>query len=170
MGGGGTTLLLMDANVLIDFLDSDDTLFRLASDHIGRVHVATPVLAEELKHESSRDWAELGIHAFEPSLEIATQAATKRAGLSYYDMLCLLLAKEHGWTCVTNDKALRKACKGASVPVLWGLELVARLVECDALPSADAERIGRAIQAANRFITDALLARFLRRIRALSRR
>jgi hypothetical protein len=38
----------MDANVLIDFLDSDETLFRLATDHIGRVHVPSPILAEEL--------------------------------------------------------------------------------------------------------------------------
>jgi len=165
VAGDGTTLLLMDANVLIDFLDSDDSIFGLASEHIGRVHVPTLILEEELTHQGDRDWAALGIHAVEPSLDVLARAARPTVGLSFQDKLCLLLAKERGWTCVTNDKRLRRECKGAFVSVMWGLELVAILVERDALPALDAERVARAIQVANTFITPALLARFLKRVR-----
>lgn len=162
----------MDANVLIDFCEADRTILRLVSEHIGPVHVALPILREEVQSLlADDDHAELGIVSVEPSLEVATEAARKRTGLSFYDQLCLILARDNGWTCVTNDGRLRRECESVKVPVLWGLETVALLVDAQVLPVQDAERIGRTIQRSNpRFITDKVIRGFLERIGAVDKK
>jgi predicted nucleic acid-binding protein len=159
-------LLLMDANVLIDFCDADATVITLISKHIGQVHVPAPILVEEVEQLIDFDLTELAITPVEPSLEIAAEAATRpRKGLSFHDHLCLFLAREHGWTCVTNDARLRRECAADSIEVLWGLEVVALVVADGALSATAAAEIGRRIQAANpKFITPAILGRFLKRI------
>jgi predicted nucleic acid-binding protein len=156
----------MDANVLIDFCEADRTVLRLVSEHIGPVHVALPILREEVQDFLAEDdHAELGIVPIEPTLEAATEAAGKRAGLSFHDQLCLVLARDNGWTCVTNDGRLRRECEAEEIPVLWGLETIALLVDAQVLPVAEAERLGRAIQRSNpRFITDKVMKGFLERI------
>jgi hypothetical protein len=157
--------LVMDANVLIDLCEADRTVIRLISDHIGRVHVPLPVLREEVDQIDEAEYTELGIVPVDPPLQTAIDAATRKAGLSFHDHLCLLLARDNGWTCVTNDGRLRHECTTEKVPVLWGLEAVALLVDCSVLTAQAAAEIGRAIQRANpRFITDKVIAGFLERI------
>ena len=158
-------LLLMDANVLIDFCKADPTVLKIISDDIGRVHVPTPVLIEEVEDIQREDWTALGITAVEPSTEIALRAAKGRPGLSFHDLLCLLMAKEMGWTCVTNDARLRRECEAEEVSVLWGLELLAILVEQRVLTEKAAAELGGAIHVANpAFITQSVIERFRKRI------
>lgn len=54
-------LLLMDANVLIDFCDADATVIPLISKHIGPVHVPLPILHDEVEQLGTLDWTELQI-------------------------------------------------------------------------------------------------------------
>jgi predicted nucleic acid-binding protein len=158
-------LLIMDANVLIDLCEADRTVIRLISDHIGQVHVPLPVLREEVDQIDEAEYAELGIVPVDPPLQTAIDAAARRVGLSFHDHLCLLLARDNGWTCVTNDGRLRRECAAEKVPVLWGLETVALLVDGGVLTANAAEQIGRAIQRANPvFITDEVIEGFLERI------
>ena len=160
-------LLIMDACVVIDFLESDRTVIRLISETVGQVHVPLPILREEIAQLGEEHWADLGIVAVEPSLETATAAASRRAGLSFYDHLCLLIARDKGWTCVTNDGHLRRQCAAEDVPVIWGLETVALLVDAGALKRKAAAEIGQAIQQVNpRYITPAILTAYLERIGA----
>ena len=154
--------------MLIDFLDSDRSILRLVSSHVGQVHVPTPILHDEVLQASDVDWTELGIVAVEPSFEIVQAAARPRPGLAFCDVLCLLLAQESGWACVTNDRKLRRACAEVDVQTVWGLELVAWLVEAQVLPAAAAEQIAASIQAANPgYVSDAVMRRFEQRIRAV---
>ena len=158
-------LLIMDANVLIDLCEADRTVIRLISDHVGQVHVPIPVLREEVDQIDEAEYAELGIVPVDPPLQTATDAAARRAGLSFHDHLCLLLARDNEWTCVTNDGRLRRECTAEKVPVLWGLETVALLVDGGVLTAKAAAEIGRAIQRANpKFITDGVIEGFLERI------
>lgn len=158
-------LLIMDANVLIDLCEADRTVIRLISDHVGQVHVPLPVLREEVDQIDESEYADLGIVPVDPPLQMAIDAAARRAGLSFHDHLCLLLARDSGWTCVTNDGRLRRECAVEKVPVLWGLETLALLVDGGVLTTEAAEEIGRAIQRANsRFITNEVIERFLERI------
>ncbi|MGQ0503947.1 MAG: PIN domain-containing protein [Myxococcaceae bacterium] len=155
----------MDANVLIDLCEADRTVIRLISDHVGQVHVPLPILREEVRDIEEAEYGDLGIVPVDPPLALATSAAVRRAGLSFYDHLCLLLAQENGWTCVTNDGRLRRECTTEKVPVLWGLETVALLVEDGALTPLSAQEIAKAIQRSNpRYITEAVMNRFLQRI------
>jgi predicted nucleic acid-binding protein len=164
MTRGRRGFLIMDASVLIDLCAADRTLIALISERIGQIHVPLPLLRDEVPDISEGDCAELGIVAIEPSLEIVTDAVTRRGGLSFHDRVCLLMAQEQGWTCVTNDAALRRACGEAEVAVRWGLEMIALLVENGALAADDAAVIGRAIRAANPYITERVLEAFLQRI------
>ncbi|HVS10393.1 MAG TPA: hypothetical protein VMS76_11005 [Planctomycetota bacterium] len=155
----------MDANVLIDLCEADRTIIRLVSEHVGQVHVPLPVLREEVVQIDASEYAELGIVPVIPPLHTAVQAATRRAGLSFHDHLCFLLARDNGWTCVTNDGRLRRECAVENVPVLWGLEIIAFLVDGGVLTASAAEELGRAVQRANpKFITESVIVGFLERI------
>ncbi len=52
MGRRRQALLLMDANVLIDYLDSDRRVFRLATEHVGQIHVPTTLLIDAARARS----------------------------------------------------------------------------------------------------------------------
>jgi predicted nucleic acid-binding protein len=160
---GGLRLLLVDACVLIDFAKTDISVLTLASRHVGEVHVVTPVF-EEVKDIDATMAASLGINLVEPTLEALVQAATERGRLSFQDRLCLLVAKSHGYTCVSNDKQLRATCEAEGVSVMWGFEVLALLVERRALSAADAGELAEKIAASNRRIAPAVLARFFKRI------
>lgn len=155
----------MDANVLIDFCEADRTIIPLISENIGQVFVPLPLLREEVQFIGMDDCEELRIVPLDPPLSIATKATTRRIGLSFYDHLCLLLAQNNRWTCVTNDGRLRRECSAEKVPVLWGLETVALVVERGALAAAAAKKLAGAIQQINpRYTAKKVMARFLERI------
>lgn len=97
MSPGFTRLLLVDANVLIDYVKSELLILELAARHVGEVYVLSTVLAEVygLDEESC---ARLGLRVFEPELSQLQTAAQKRGALSTEDHLCLIVAREHRWT------------------------------------------------------------------------
>lgn len=135
--------LIIDANVLIDYLETDISILSLVSRHLGPVCVATPVLREVLELDAS-ECEDLGIAIIEPTLKEARQAGPRRrGGLSFQDRICLAIARHRGLVCATNDKGLRRACGSASVEVQWGLELAIRLVQGGHLPPEDARTIAR---------------------------
>src|SRR6266542_495350 len=101
-------LLIMDASVLIDFCDTDPTVLKLISNNVGQIHAPSPMLHEEVEPLADTSWDDLGLIEVHPTLDMATAAAARRAGLSFYDHLCLLMARDNGWTCVTNDGRLRQ--------------------------------------------------------------
>ncbi len=146
-------LLIVDANVLIDFCKTNKGILTLVTTHIGTLNVADPVLAEvkELNRETA---AELGLTIVQPDFAMLTQAANAaaRSPLRFQDWLCVLLAEQNGWTCVTNDKRLRVECESRNVPLLWGLQVVLSLVERGALSKTDAVQPAHAIHAVNRRI------------------
>jgi predicted nucleic acid-binding protein len=116
-------LLILDANVLIDFCTTDPTLLALVEQHVGRVHIASPVLAKV--EQMDADLVErLGLTVEDPPLVLAVEAATRARGspLAFDDWGCLLMAQANGWTCVTNDKRLRKECgtRGLAVDTTQG--------------------------------------------------
>lgn len=137
--------LILDANILIDFFKCDRTIIKLICSYVGQIYIATPVL-NEVTEISESDCIELGIVLVEPDLEQVFIAAEKRGPLSFQGHLCLILAKENGWTCVTNDKPLRKECEWENVPLIWGIELICILVESGGLPPKHARGIILRIQ------------------------
>ncbi len=160
--------LVVDANVLIDFCKTQPALLTLVSRHVGAVHVASPVLDEvrELDAESAHA---LGLIIVTPDLAMVRNAAlaAQRSPLNFQDWICLLLAKEQSWICVTNDKRLRTECETRNVPVMWEFQLLLELVKCSALSGEDALAAANAIAGINRRIPATVIAAFAQKLSAL---
>ncbi|HUW84589.1 MAG TPA: hypothetical protein VMZ31_17540 [Phycisphaerae bacterium] len=84
--------------------------------------------------------------------------------MSFKDWLCFVVARDAGWSVLTNDMALRKACDSTGVSCVWGMEAMAMLVETRHLSAARAMGVARKIARINPFITDSILERFRHRI------
>lgn len=156
--------LIVDACVLIDFAKADPAILTLVANHVGEVHVATPVF-EEVNDIDATMATSLGIKIYEPTLELAASAAARRGRLSFQDRLCLAIATAEGWTCVSNDKQLRAAAReAAEVPVLWGFQVLGMLVDARALSAADAAEIATRIASSNKRIGADVVSRFLAKL------
>ena len=163
-------LLIIDANVLIDFCKTDAAVLTLVAKHIGTVHVAEPVLAEV--RQLDRVTAEgLGVHVVQAEFALLTTAAeaSVRSPLRFQDWLCLLLAEQEAWTCVTNDKRLRSECEARTVSVMWGLQLLLRLVDRRALPPKDAIELAEAMRKINRRLSREVVDAFIQKVKTATR-
>ncbi|HDP94747.1 MAG TPA: type II toxin-antitoxin system VapC family toxin [Candidatus Aminicenantes bacterium] len=143
-----TRLLLLDANVLIDYRESDFSILSLANIYLGKVHILTPILAEVGDLDAGKR-EESNLTIIEPELEHVFSAAERKGRLSFNDSLCLIVAAAGGYTCATNDKALRGACAETGVPVVWGLEIMAELVRCHAMTAEAAVAVAEKIHSVN---------------------
>ena len=164
-------LLIVDANVLIDYARSDRSILSMASRRLGQIFVASPVL-EEVDQLDAAECEMLGLQVVEMTLQQLSAAAVAGLSgqLSFPDHCCLLLAREGAFTCVTNDGRLRRACTEAHVPVLWGLELMVGLVAKNELTVDAAISTAREIRLSNpRHITEEILEKFAVRLRAAAR-
>lgn len=171
--GASSKLLIIDANVLIDFLKTERSILTIVCARLGSLHVPRSLLREVAPHDLDlRACEALGITVVEETLVQLDESVRSKPSpaLSDTDALCLILARDFGWTCVTNDKALRKCCSEAQVPVLWGLELLGQLVEIEALTAADAVDLAKRIAETNPYITDKLVQRFTESLRGRRRR
>lgn len=157
-------LLILDANILIDFCQCDRVILKLVCRYVGQIYLATPVL-NEVNQINEGDCLELGIKLVEPELEHVLLAAGNKGPLSFQDNLCLILAKENGWACVTNDKPLRKRCKDQGITIIWGVELICILVEAGGLPADDASDIILKMQEINpKYITANIVKQAFKRL------
>jgi rRNA-processing protein FCF1 len=154
--------LISDANVLIDYAKSTPSVLRLISQHLQQLYVASPVLAE-VHDFSAEQIVKLGIKIVEPSLEQLAEAGELRQtkkSISGLDALCFVMARDHRWICLTNDKALRNHCTSSQVTCLWGLEIMIQLVRTGQITATRAYSIACNIQSKNRYIKDETIERF----------
>jgi hypothetical protein len=161
--------LVLDANVLIDYRDTDLSILSLVTTHVAPVCVPGPILSEVpgLDEATCRD---LGIEPYEPTLEELVNAGRRIGSLSFADRLVWLIARDRAWSCVTNEKPLRRLCSTEGVHTLWGLNLVLPLVECGELEVAHAIEVAGDIHRHNpHYITAAIVARFGERCRDIDR-
>jgi len=153
--------MIMDACVLIDYMNRDTDLFKLISSHIGPIYVATPILEEVDSIKSIDELEDLGLIPIEPEIEDVFAAGKMDGQTSFHDNICFLTAKRQGLTCVSNDRNLRRLCTDASIPILWGLELILNLTKAGGILKKEASRIARDIQKSNpRHISTRILSDF----------
>ena len=152
---------LIDADVLIDYLKTDDSILQLAGRHVFTLHAMSVTVAQEVDGLDPDGCARLGLQIIEPNLDQIMEATDAGGPLSFYDRLCLLVAKERTWGCLTNDKALRKTCGAEGIKVMWGLELMVELVKTRHLGRLQAVKVAEAIHKSNpTHITAKLIERF----------
>ena len=155
------TVLLADADVLIDYRDSEMAIMELVARHIGRVVVLAPIL-DEVRDFTATECEQLGIEVIEVETDRLLRAADVESRISFNDRLCLVVCRDEGWTCVTNDRALRQLCARYRVKTRFGLALMVDLVARGALTRRRAVDVATQIQVSNPFhINDRILNRFL---------
>jgi hypothetical protein len=157
---GASDILLADADVLIDFVKTQPTTLRLVSRHLGQLVVLSEVL-DTVDGLTKTDCASLGIKVFTAPTEMLLDAGAKRGRLSFEDHLGFVACRTNRWTMVTNDGALIRVCKEASVQVRRGLRLVLDLVVAGHLSKRAAKQLATAIHVVNpRHIGAAVLRQF----------
>jgi len=158
-------MMIIDACVLIDFIKADRTVLELVVNHVGPLHVLSPIIAE-VKEIDENELADLGLTVIEWDIEDASNAGERSRALSFNDWLCLLTAKRHSFTCVTNDISLRKECNAQDVSLMWGFNLLAELHNIGGIFAKEAEKIAQEIRKSNpKHITEKIISDFLDIIR-----
>ena len=162
-------LLVVDANVLIDFARSDPTVLTLVAEHVGTVHVLRDVL-DEVDQLDEADCGRLGLRVVDGTmqqlLDAGARHGARHGALSFEDWLCLIVARDAGWTCVPNDGRLRRECGQAGVPTRWGLQLLLDIVAVSALSVVEATRIAETISKNNPWISASVIAEFRKKLYA----
>ena len=169
MGGvdpDGETVLLADADVLIDYRDAALEILELVAAHMGRLVVLAPVL-EEVRGLGAAECAQLGMEVVAVETDRLAQASEVETRVSFNDCLCMVACREEGWTCVTNDGALRRLCRRHGVKTRFGLGLMVDLVAAGALPRRRALAVARRMQRSNPLhINEGVVERFKAALRA----
>ena len=161
--------LLLDTCVVSDFIEVDAEIIRLATKCFGRLHIPN-VLMDELTKRFSYDALDaLELLVINVSEELVDDAILFRSKegmsrLSVYDCVCFLTAQKYSYTCVTNDLRLQNICKKRGVQVWWGLEIVLKLYDLDAISFQRAESFGIRLNERSPYFKKELLEKFQRRL------
>ena len=140
--------LLADADVLIDYVSGGLFILELTAQHIGPLYVLRQVL-ETVDGLSERDCRRLGIQVVEADTDSLVEAGSLSGALSFEDWLCFITCRDRSWTCVTNDGALIRECRGSSIRFRRGLRLMVDLVRAGVLERSRALRTAQSIHLAN---------------------
>ena len=158
------TVLLADADVLIDYRQSDLSVLGLVGEHVGPLKVISAVL-DEVRGVSAADCGQLGIEVIEVETRRMIRAAAVESRVSFNDRLCFLTCLEESWTCVTNDRALRRLCTRHDVKIRFGLDLMIDLVAGGALSRKRAVAVAHRIQASNpAHINERVISRYMSKL------
>ena len=157
-------VLVVDANVLIDYAKADESVLALVVQHVGPIYIPRDVF-EEVDQLSEDACTRLGLVVVDGTLEQLLEAGETAGGLSFADRMCLILARDHGWVCATNDGRLRRACVEGGVEVRWGLQLMLEVVEAGGMEAESAIEVAVAIGRENPWIKQAVVDAFIGKAR-----
>jgi hypothetical protein len=158
-----------DSCALIDLLDANESVLSLIVQHLAPLIVITPVLGEIAQLDVRRCVA-LGPTVVEPSLEQLDEAADPHPGLSFADRLCLIVARDGGLVCLTNDGPLGAECITRGVATERGLRPLITLVRLGVLTAEAAIATVQRVATSNSYVTEAVVADFIRQAREASER
>ncbi len=153
-----------DANVLIDYCNADLSILSLSARSLGPIYVPLQVLSRVIQLDQS-ECENIGLTLIEPSTEQLLEAGQGSSRLAFDDRICLILCRDNHWICLTNDKALRRACIEAGIQIIWGLELMVQLIGRGCLDPKDALGVAERIHTTNpAFVDRSILESFTKKI------
>jgi hypothetical protein len=159
--GTPRSTLVGDASVLIDIADANEAVLGLIAQHLARVIIPTPVLAEVDGLDELR-CAALGLEVVEPTLDQLREAAIPHPALSFADKICMIVARDVGGIAWTSDGPLGDECDAHGVPRMRGLRPLIALVEAGAVAIDVAVGTVDLISVNNPYITPPIVAEFRR--------
>jgi len=158
-----TPILLCDACVMLDYLDFAPSILSLTVKHFTQIYIPDVVLLELTKYSQS-DIESLGIKIQETPLSY--YLIPLLGPLSLQDRACLMLSQEMGWTCVTNDQRLKKACDNEQVATLGGFGLLILLVRKKIITKEEGVKVIKAIGKGNMWISPSLIENVISQLEA----
>ncbi len=159
---------IADANVLIDYVKTSPEMLALVVRHLGPVCVEATIVDEVQQLDHAKCKA-IGLSVVQASLQQLTEASRRGGPLSFEDKLCLVMARDHGWICLSNDGALRAECLKQGIAVAWGLEIMLRLIALDHLDIKRAVEVAESIHVINPiYITRKIFSEFRSKARAVA--
>lgn len=155
--------IISDANVLIDYLETDREILSLLSRHLSPLYVPD-IFAAEVSQLQAIDPASIGLTIVETPYSVLVESKDRSSSISMQDFVCLRIAEKRGWVCATNDNALRRECGRRVVPVLWGLEMMLYIVQEGVLKPEKAKNTAWVIHRCNKTITEKVVNTFIDQI------
>ena len=162
-------VFIVDANVLIDYVEADASVLSAIVDHLGPVNVPNRIMQEirpdQLDPEGAR---RLGLTVVIEDLEeLLLAAQLGRTGpLSFQDHLMVIMARRRSWIPITNDRSLRTVLDRERIPRRWGLEMLIDLVHASAMTGAQATAIATRIVESNPRYGKQVLPDFAEKLKA----
>lgn len=120
------SLLVTDANVMIDFYQADPELIEALCLEF-QVKISKTVMDEIIEFTSAQAGA-FGIEIIETEDSVGL-LPLKLKGLSFQDKSCILLTKKLKASCLTNDSTLKNYLDSEGLKTYWGLEMLLLLIE-----------------------------------------
>ncbi len=153
---------ILDANVLIDYVLTDEDVLREAASYWKELCVPDCIL-DEVKQLSNDRAIELGLTILPtPFSEIELIP-----GLSLQDACCLYYASKRNSVCISNDVSLRKACQKKGRDVVWGLEMIVFLAREKKITIERGKDIGLKIKNINPEISEGIFTDFLSKLKKI---
>jgi rRNA-processing protein FCF1 len=159
------TALSIDANILIDYLETDGEIISLFSRNFAPIFVAD-IVATEINRFREIHPSTLGITVIETPYTVLLESSDRPASLSIQDFACMRLAQQRELVCATNDKALRRECQNRNIPVIRGLTLMRQLTGEGLLDIKRAVECAWAIHHCNKTITEDIIHCFIKELRS----
>jgi hypothetical protein len=122
------TILLADANIIIDFIKADEDALRIICQSF-EILVPRIIIQDEIKQLSIEDAQKIGLKIADAELSQMIEANSGSLRVSFYDKICMILTRDNSWLCISNDKKLHSECDVHNVKIIWGLELLLLSVE-----------------------------------------
>jgi len=161
MADEGRRPYVFDSSVLIDYLDVDPSILTSFAQSVGPSFVVVTLL-DEIDQLDEPDCHRLGLSLYEPTWEQLAESREAPDGLSEYDYLVFIVARDNRWTCVTADQPLWELCDQQGVDYIRGLRPLIELVRGGHIEADVAVRVAEEIAEANSYITAAVLEQFMK--------
>jgi len=160
------TIVITDANVLIDYAKTNKRVLLLLSRLFREVKVPYEIF-KEVNEITVIDASEYHLDVFYPAIDIIYNAANIKNALSFQDNICLMEARKNGWAVITNDRKLKELCEVESIETYWGLQVLMLMVTKGIMTKEVAMNTAAKIADVNAWISKNVIEDFKRKCRDL---
>lgn len=163
-------LNVIDANVLIDFLDTEENLLHLYSKHISTL-VTPEQVFDEVKQLSESKSEQLLIQiptATDEQVNKALDLYLTNRRNTFPDYLCYIFARDLQSPLITNDTRLSKYCSLEGIEVIRGLRVILILFENSLLDEKNSMKYAKEMIESNKWLKEILFDEFVIELGKLS--
>ena len=163
-------IIICDANILIDYINSNMAILSLASEHCYEIYAPHEVIKEATKKTPSLKLDALGVKTCDVEWGQIAEAdeLAGSCSLSLQDSLCFIVARDKKWICATNEKTLRNKCRREKVETFRGLRFMLDLVIAGKLNKEAAHTTAQKISETNATITQEIINDFIKMLNSIS--